>query len=670
MSAADRDANLVALFERTARLRAEHPFLWRKSEGVYRPWSWRRTAEEVRALARALRARGLAPGDRVLLVAENRPEWLIADLAIMAAGGITVPAYTTNTTREHAYLLEHSGATAAVVAGDKLAAQLLPATAEAPALRFMISVDPLTAPGMAAVPVLDWRAALAEGEQQPDLTPDPATALSRQDTACFIYTSGTGGLPKGVMLSHGSILSNVSGCHAALALLGLDEHEVFLSFLPLSHAYEHTAGQFLPIAVGAQIYYADGLEALTSNLLEARPTVMACVPRLYEMMRQRILNTVARQGGLKAKLFGKTVEIGSKRYRDPQSLALAERLLDPVLERLVREQVRARFGGRIKALVSGGAPLNYEVGLFFTALGLPVFQGYGQTECAPVASVNTPLHVKLHSVGPPLPGIEVKIAGDGEILLRGDVGHAGLLARSGGDRGSPPGRLAAHRRHRRARRRRLSADHRSQEGHHRQFRRRQSRAAARGGRAAAAARDRPGDRLRRPPSASGRPDRPRRRFRRELRARSIGCRPTCRAGRAERLPARNRGGGRGAPTPASRCSSGCATSASSPSRSRIENGPMTPTLKLKRQVIYRTHGSCSRVCTRRATDPGEDRMRTLMLMRHAKSSWDEPALGDEERPLAPRGRLAAPLVARHMQERGRPDLVLCSPAVRVRRPGS
>jgi long-chain acyl-CoA synthetase len=156
-----------------------------------------------------------------------------------------------------------------------------------------------------------------------------------------------------------------------------------------------------------------------TNLVEARPTVMTCVPRLYEIMRQRILNAVARQRGLKPKLFAKTVEIGSRAYQQPDALGLTERLLDRLLDRLVRQQVRARFGGRVKALVSGGAPLNYEVGLFFTALGLPVFQGYGQTECSPVVSVNTPRLVKLHSVGPPIPGIEVKIAADGEILVRG-----------------------------------------------------------------------------------------------------------------------------------------------------------------------------------------------------------------------------------------------------------
>ena len=415
MSAADLGPNLVALFESMARGRGEQPFLWLRRDGIYRPWSWRRVAEEVRFLARCLRAQGLARGDRVLLVSENRPEWLIADLAIMAAGGITVPAYTTNTTREHAFLLAHSGAAAAVVSNDRLAKQLLPAVGTTPGVRLVISIEPLAEGGSLGARLLSWQEALALGEQQPDPAGDGAAALGRDDTACFIYTSGTGGLPKGVMLSHGNVLSNVAGASAALALLGLDEHEVFLSFLPLSHAYEHTAGQFLPIAVGAQIYYADGLDTLSTNLLEARPTIMTCVPRLYEVMRQRILNTVARQRGIKPKLFAKTVELGSRAYREPAALSLGERLLD----RTVRAQARARFGGRIKALVSGGAPLNHEVGLFFTALGLPVFQGYGQTECAPVVSVNTPRRVKLHSVGPPIPGIEVKIADDGEILVRG-----------------------------------------------------------------------------------------------------------------------------------------------------------------------------------------------------------------------------------------------------------
>ncbi len=419
MAVPDLGSNLVELFERTAKRQAAAPFLWAKRDGAYRPWTWQRVAGEARILARALSARGVGAGDRVLVVAENRPEWAIADLAIMTAGAITVPAYTTNTTQTHAYLLNHSEAAAAVVSTDRLARPLLPALAQAPALKLVVAMEPLSEAEQLTVPVLSWAEALALGEQTAVATSDPVATLARDDLACFIYTSGTGGNPKGVMLTHGNILTNVAGALAVLETLDLSAEEVFLSFLPLSHAYEHTAGQFLPMAVGAQIYYADGLEALASNFVEVRPTVVACVPRLYEVMRQRILRMTARQSGLKAKLFAKTIELGSKAYERPEAMSLAQRALNRLLDKLVRDAVRARFGGRIKALVSGGAALHYDVALFFAALGVPLFQGYGLTECAPVISVNGPGATKLHTVGRPIPGMEVRIAEDGEILARG-----------------------------------------------------------------------------------------------------------------------------------------------------------------------------------------------------------------------------------------------------------
>ena len=419
MAVPDLGSNLVELFERTAKRRPAAPFLWAKRDGVYSPWSWQRVADEARILARALRARGVGAGDRVLLVAENRPEWVITELAIMAVGAITVPAYTTNTTETHAYLLNHSEAIAVVVSTDRLARPLLPALAHAPAVKLVIAMEPLRDAAPLPVRVLSWAEALALGEQTAVATSDPVATLARDDLACFIYTSGTGGNPKGVMLTHGNILTNVAGALAVLETLDLSAEEVFLSFLPLSHAYEHTAGQFLPMAVGAQIYYADGLEALASNFVEVRPTVVACVPRLYEVMRQRILRMTARQSGLKAKLFAKTIELGSKAYERPEAMSLAERALNRLLDKLVRDAVRARFGGRIKALVSGGAALHYDVALFFAALGVPLFQGYGLTECAPVISVNGPGATKLHTVGRPIPGMEVRIAEDGEILARG-----------------------------------------------------------------------------------------------------------------------------------------------------------------------------------------------------------------------------------------------------------
>jgi len=410
--------NLVEMFQRTVRRKGDRPFLWAKREGTYRPQSYAAVAADVQDLARALVQLGLERGDRVLLVSENRPEWCIADLAIITAGGITVPAYTTNTVDDHAYLLAHSEAKLVICSGRNLAQRLLPAITrtegQASTVLFM---EPLA--GVDALPVtaVSWQDALALGRRSPALPDVPD--LDEDEVACLIYTSGTGGRPKGVMLTHRNIMANVLGAHDLLVRIGLGD-EVFLSFLPLSHSYEHTAGQFLPIALGAEIYYAEGTETIRTNLLEARPTIMTCVPRLYEVLRQRISMEVQRQGGLKARLFGKTQELGGRRYRNGR-LNPIEQVMDRILDRLVRDKIRARFGGRLKALVSGGAPLNQEVGLFFQSLGLPILQGYGQTEASPVISVNPPGAVRLDTVGPPLKGVTVRIAEDGEILVSGDM---------------------------------------------------------------------------------------------------------------------------------------------------------------------------------------------------------------------------------------------------------
>jgi long-chain acyl-CoA synthetase len=417
MTTPDLGANLVAMFQRSAARRGEAPFLWAKQEGSYRAWSWGRTAREIATLARCLADLGLAPGDRVLLVAENRPEWCIADLAVLSAGGVTVPAYISNTSEDHAYLLEHSGAMGVICSGPQLAKRLLPAIAQAPSVRFLVTMDPLPDTASMTVPVLGWQEAMARGESAPEV--DFASRLTRSDLACLIYTSGTGGRPKGVMLSHGNIMANLAGAWHLLEILGLGD-EVFLCFLPLSHAYEHTAGQFLPIGMAAEIYYAEGVETLSTNLIEAKPTILTCVPRLYEVMRHKITTSVDRQGGLQARLFHLAVDLGKRRL-ETGSLPSHLRLVDALLEPLVRRKVRLRFGGRLKAMVSGGAPLNPDVGRFFQALGLPVLQGYGQTEAAPVISVNLPDRARIETVGPPLQGVEVKIAEDGEILVRGEI---------------------------------------------------------------------------------------------------------------------------------------------------------------------------------------------------------------------------------------------------------
>ena len=406
-------------FDQAARL-GDKPFLWAKSDGAYHPKTWAEAAAEVMDLARGLKALGLNPGERVVIVAENRPEWLVADLAIMTAGGITVPAYTTNTTSDHLHILTDSGAAGTIVSTKALADRVRPAAEEARDCRWLVAMEDIGDSTPDRLEVHSWDAVMARGQDSDDSLEAIINSAGRGDTACFIYTSGTGGAPKGVMLSHGSIICNCMGAHHLLETFGLSD-EVFLSFLPLSHSYEHTAGQFFPISIGAQIYYAESIDKLLNNLAEAQPTIMTAVPRLYETMHQRIRRGVEKQGGLKAKLFHRAEALGRKKIAAPGSLSLIERLQDRLVERLVREKVRGRFGGRLKAMVSGGAALNLDIGTFFTALGLPIFQGYGQTEAAPVVSANPPGHIKLETVGPPLKGVEVKIAEDGEILVRGEL---------------------------------------------------------------------------------------------------------------------------------------------------------------------------------------------------------------------------------------------------------
>ena len=407
--------SLPAMFFDMARQQGERPFLSAKRDGKYEPLSWADAAEQVRRLAHGLIALGIQPGDRVALASENRPEWAVADLAIMSAGGITVPAYVTNTIEDHRHILGNSGARAAIVSTASLAAQLIPAAAQVPSLRTVIAIEPPE--GEAPLDLRLWDRVLGESGDNGGLD-ERIAASGPDDTACIIYTSGTGGVPKGVMLSHRNILGNCRGAYRLLEQLGLGE-ERFLSFLPMSHSYEHTAGLMFPISIGAEIWFAEGADTLATNLVEARPTIMTAVPRLYETMHQRIGRQIERERGLKRRLFDRAVAIGRKKLAG-EALTFADRALDPLLDRLVRDKVRARFGGRLKAMISGGAPLNPEIGAFFVALGVRLLQGYGQTEAAPVVACNPPGDIRIATVGPVVDGVEIQIAEDGEILVRGD----------------------------------------------------------------------------------------------------------------------------------------------------------------------------------------------------------------------------------------------------------
>ena len=398
-------------FDNTAEI-GDRPFLWRKTGEEWRSTTGNAARETAAALSAGLASLGVAPGDRVALVSESRPEWMIADLGIMAAGGISVPAYVTNRVPDHLHVLADSGAKGVIVSGPGLARNLMPAVSEA-GLEFVIFMDPPEGDAEGAVLWSD----LIERHAGP---PPDVSGIARGDTACLIYTSGTGGVPKGVMLSHGAIIANCKGAyHVVEELLGPGS-ERFLSFLPLSHSYEHTAGLIFPLSIKAEVYYAESLDRLAANMEEVRPTVMTAVPRLYETMYGRIRRGIAQKGGLSEKLFMKAADIGRRRY-ESAPLALSDRLLDPLLDRLVRAKVAQRFGGELKAMVSGGAPLNYDIGAFFKALGIELLQGYGLTETAPVVSCNPPSRNKITTVGPPVVDVEVKIADDGEILVRGEL---------------------------------------------------------------------------------------------------------------------------------------------------------------------------------------------------------------------------------------------------------
>lgn len=411
--------NLVAMFFARARERGDAPFLWHKAGGQWHPTSWAEAARQVASLASALTALGLKRGDRVMLVSENRPEFCISDLAIMAAGCVTVPTYTTNTERDHQHILENSGACAVIVANTKLAKTLLPAVLRSSTGRIVIGIDEVRLAQQGSLELHDFRALIAEHATDPAITARQA-AFRRDELACIIYTSGTGGSPRGVMQHHGAILHNCEGCVSLISEdFGWDD-EIFLSFLPLSHAYEHTGGQFFPIALGGQIYYSEGLEKLASNIEEVRPTIMVVVPRLFEVLRTRITKQVEKQGSIARFLLDKAVAIGERKAAGKAGLTDAP--MNLLLNATLRPKLAKRFGGRIKALVSGGAPLNPEVGIFFESLGLTFLQGYGQTEAAPVISCNRPkVGLKMDTVGPPLDGVEVRIAEDGEILVRGEL---------------------------------------------------------------------------------------------------------------------------------------------------------------------------------------------------------------------------------------------------------
>jgi len=375
-------------------------------------FTWGETSSNIYKLAKTLKA-SIADGDRCLLVSENRPEWLISDIAIMLANGITVPAYTTYTERDYKYLIEDCQPSVIIISNDQMHNKLKNIIKEKIYIKKVITLDKIE--GVDEDKYLDFNSIvkinLLENEKIKN------TNLKRTSPACIIYTSGTGGNPKGVILSHGGILNNLEGASKILKPL-IDKRPIFLTWLPLSHSYEHTV-QFVQILVGAKVFYAEKIEKLLDNISEAKPTIMTAVPRFYQNLYNKININMKKAKGLKAKLIKATIFLGRKKLLK-QKMSLSEKFLNFIVNALVRKKVKKQFGGNLRAFVSGGGALDREIGEFLNAIGLPTLQGYGLTETSPVVSCN-PIHkIKVETVGPPFEGNQVKIAEDGEILVKGE----------------------------------------------------------------------------------------------------------------------------------------------------------------------------------------------------------------------------------------------------------
>jgi long-chain acyl-CoA synthetase len=389
-----------------------------KQGGAWLPISYAELLERVHAASAGLLDLGLNAGDRVALLSENRPEWAITDYACLAARCADVPVYPSLPAKQIEYILRDSGAAAVCVSTRKQLDKILEIRGALPGLRQVIAFDA----GLEGDGVLGFEALLSRGRRALGKWPrwrDDALAAAPDDLATLIYTSGTTGEPKGVMLTHGNITSNVVASRAALDVADGDE---CLSLLPLSHIFERMAGHYLMFDAGVIINYAESIEAVAANLVEVRPTICCAVPRLYEKIYAGALEAASSGPALKKKIFFWARRVGEEWTRRTLSGKLIPfdlRIARSVADRLVFRKIRARVGGRLRFFISGGAPLAVEIAEFFYGAGIPILEGYGLTETSPVITVNTPRRLKLGTVGQPIPGVEVMIAEDGEILSRG-----------------------------------------------------------------------------------------------------------------------------------------------------------------------------------------------------------------------------------------------------------
>ena len=404
--------NLVQLFfEKYKQLKNKNTLFLSSLKEPKKTYTWEQTFNFINIVSQELK-KIVNKGDRCLLISENRPEWFISDLSIMFSEAITVPAYTTYAEKDYEYIINDCKPSVIFVSNDEQFNKIKKIISEKSYIKQIFSFENLNdTDENNFININD----LLQTNLQNELN---NFNIKRNDIACIIYTSGTQGNPKGVMLSHGGILNNCEGAIELLKPLINNRQVNFLTWLPLSHSYEHTV-QFVQISVLAKIFYAEGIDKLIKNMGECSPHIMTAVPRFYQNLYQKINSNFKKTKGLKKILINRTKSLGLKKIKKIR-LNLFEKIEDTILEKLVRDKIRQQFGGSLKTFVSGGGALDKDVGYFLNSVGLPTLQGYGLTETSPVVSCNPINDIRVETVGPPFSGNQVKLAEDGEILVKGE----------------------------------------------------------------------------------------------------------------------------------------------------------------------------------------------------------------------------------------------------------